>query len=350
MDKSDNLNQPSNPEPDPYSCTESPKILIIRFSSIGDIILTTPMVRCLKKRFPKSQIHYLTNQSNTIILENNPYIDKVISYSGTFPATFKQLKAEKYSLVIDSHRKLRSIMLSLRLLRPRVHIRKESFKKMLLVKFRINLLSKKHVVDLHLDTVKHLGVVNDNLGLDYFLSEEDYIAPDALPLNFQDGYIAVVVGAKHFTKQIPTDILIDICNKIQKPILLLGDSNDRIKAESIEKQVGTRVFNGCGVYNLNQSAALIDKSLGVITSDTGLMHIASARKKPIIIVWGNTIPEFGLYPYMPEGEDKKIYSFEVENLNCRPCSRIGYDKCPKNDFKCMLNHNTEKIAEIANAW
>lgn len=327
------------------------KVLIIRFSSIGDIILTSPLVRCLKKRFPEGEIHYLTKENNVILLENNPNIDKIIPYKkGKFSTVTNKLRKENYDLIIDSHNKLLSILFILRLFRPRVSIKKQSFRKWLFVKFGINLLPNKHVVELHLDTIKHLGVENDGKGLDYFLYEEDYVSPDALPLSFQEGYIALVAGAKHFTKQIPEDILIEICNNIHKPILILGDKNDRKKAENVEKSVGTKVFNGCGVFNINQSAALIDKSLGVITSDTGLMHIAAARDKNIISIWGNTIPEFGLYPYFSKNSKAKVYIFEKKDLKCRPCSRIGYNKCPKGHFKCMKNHNPIEISEIANSW
>lgn len=327
-----------------------PKILIIRFSSIGDIVLTTPIVRCLKQQIPNAEIHYLTKDSNAIILNNNPNIDRVIIFKGSFIEVLKQLRQEKYSYVIDSHRKLRSIAFVLRLLRPSKSIKKQSFKKWLLVNFKINILPKKHIVDLHFDTVRSLGVKNDGKGLDYFLREEDYISPDALPLSFQDGYVAVVIGSKHNTKQMPESVLIRICNGIQSPIILLGDRDDRAKAIRVENEVGARVFNGCGAYNLNQTAALIKNANGIITPDTGLMHIAAAFDKNIISVWGNTVPEFGLYPYMSDDSKAEVYIFEEKNLKCRPCSRIGFEECPKKHFKCMNSFDEEKIISIANSW
>jgi ADP-heptose:LPS heptosyltransferase len=154
-----------------------------------------------------------------------------------------------------------------------------------------------------------------------------------LPENHQKGYIGFVIGAKHFTKQLPVEKIISICKKINKPIILLGGKEDAARAEMIENAVGKNIFNACGKYNLNQSASLIKQATKVITHDTGLMHIAAAFKKEIISVWGNTVPAFGFTPYLPDPNSRMV---EVKNLSCRPCSKIGYDKCPKGHFKCMM--------------
>ncbi|MFA6807157.1 MAG: glycosyltransferase family 9 protein, partial [Bacteroidales bacterium] len=135
-----------------------------------------------------------------------------------------------------------------------------------------------------------------------------------------------------------------------KSIVLLGDKEDRKKAIKIENAVGAKVFNACGAYNLNQTASLIKNSYGVITPDTGLMHISAALNKNIISVWGNTVPEFGMYPYMPKNSKSRVDIFEEKGLACRPCHKHGYSKCPKKHFKCMRNLNVDKIIEIANNW
>ena len=146
------------------------------------------------------------------------------------------------------------------------------------------------------------------------------------------------------------DLMVDLCNRINKPIILLGGKGDRDKASIIEHKVGTKVFNACGAYNINQSAYLLKHSLGIVTPDTGLMHIASAFDKNIVAVWGNTVPQLGMYPYRAKNAEGKTYNFEVKNLKCRPCSKLGYDKCPKGHFKCMQQQDVAKIAEIANSW
>lgn len=324
------------------------KILIIRFSSIGDIVLTTPIIRALKQQLPKVEIHYLTKKSNFSLLQNNKYIDKIHILEDN--DLYRKLKEENYDFVVDLHKNIRSFKIKARLKTKSKAFPKLNFKKFLLVNFKINKLPNIHIVDRYFEATIPLNVKNDNKGLDYFLQEEDFISPDALPLDFQSGYIAIVVGSKHYTKQMPLNLLIEICKGIDKPIILLGDKTDLAKATQIEKEAGTRVFNGCGAYNINQSSALIKNSLGVIAADTGLMHIASALDKNIICLWGNTVMDFGMYPYRSEDSKAETHNFEVKNLSCRPCSKLGYNKCPKKHFKCMQEQNIEKIIEIANNW
>lgn len=329
-----------------------PKILIIRLSSIGDIVLTTPIIRCIKTQIPKVQVHYLTKANNAIILNNNPYVDRIITFNGSLSETIKLLKKENYTYVIDLHKQIRSFIIRLRLFRPSKTFNSLRIKKWLFVKWKLDKLPEKHIVDRYFEATKGLdyNIVNDGKGLDYFLADEDYISPDALPLSFQDGYIAVVVGSKHQTKQIPTSKLIQLCQGIKKSIVLLGDKNDRQKAIEVENAVGARVFNACGAYNLNQTSSLIANSVGVITPDTGLMHIAAALKKNTISVWGNTVPQFGMYPYFPKDSKAKVYIFEKKGLVCRPCSKLGFKECPKKHFECMLSIDFDEIISIANDW
>jgi len=328
------------------------KILIIRFSSIGDIVLTSPIVRCIKNQIPNCQVHFLTKQENKCILENNPYIDKVHTYDKNIgmSSIINQLKKENFNFVVDLQKNLRSFRVCIALGKPYKSFNKENIKKWIYVRTKKNFLPNVHIVDRYFRAVRSINVHNDSKGLDFFVKEEDYISHDALPLAFQDGYIAIAVGAKHQTKQMPTDIIIAICTKINGNILLLGDVNDKIKANKIENAIGSRVFNGCGAYSLTQTASLIDSSKGLITADTGLMHIGAALKKNIISVWGSTSTKFGMSPYLPKNCKSKSYIFEVQNLKCRPCSKLGYKKCPRRHFKCMKQQDIEKISQIANEW
>jgi len=329
------------------------KILIIRFSSIGDIVLTTPVIRCVKQKYPKAEIHYLTKQQNVAILQNNPYVDKIFalsSHASSFHPLINDLKKEDYDFVADLQKNLRSLRVILALRKPFACFPKLNFKKFLLVGFKKNIMPKVHVVDRYFKAVAPIKVKNDDKGLDFFLIDEDFIPNDALPISFQNGYICIAVGSKHYTKQIPVEMLIRICQKIKGQILLIGDLNDKPKANKIENAIGSRVFNACGSFSINQTAALIQNSLGIITSDTGAMHIASALKKNIISVWGNTTKEFGMYPYLPQNLQNLSLVCEVEGLNCRPCSKLGYKKCPKKHFNCMRLQNTDTIVKKANSW
>jgi len=130
--------------------------------------------------------------------------------------------------------------------------------------------------------------------------------------------------------------------------VLLGDQQDDVRGKEVLQRVQRKdVFNLCGQYTLDQSASLIRQSAAVISNDTGLMHIAAAFKKPVVSVWGNTIPEFGMYPYMPGYPELSVIA-EVKNLSCRPCSKLGYKRCPVRHFKCMRKQDEMFIAESAN--
>lgn len=318
------------------------KILVIRFSSIGDIVLTTPVVRCLKEQLPGSEIHYLSKSAFKAILESNPSIDKVHVIEKDVKAILPDLKKENYDFVIDLHHNLRSARVKRALHKPSASFNKLNFRKWLLVHFKINRMPELHVVDRYMKTVEKLGVRNDGKGLDYFIPVKDEVLRSDLPVTHQQGYLGFVIGAKHATKQLPLKKIISICAKIQQPIVLLGGKEDAETGNEIQKAIGDRVYNACGKYNLNQSASLIKQSVAVISHDTGLMHIAAAFHKKIISIWGNTVPAFGFTPYLPAEGSKRM---EVLDLSCRPCSKIGYDKCPKGHFKCMQDQNEDAITE-----
>jgi ADP-heptose:LPS heptosyltransferase len=322
------------------------KILIVRFSSIGDIVLTTPVIRCIKKQVEGAEVHYLTKASFARVLQANPYIDKLILIEKDIPEVLAELKAEHYDYVIDLHNNLRTRRLTTALKVKHSAFHKLNFKKLLLVNFKINAMPAVHIVDRYLDAAKKFfNIKNDGKGLDYFIPDADIFPLSALPPAHQKGYVAVVIAATYATKRMPPDRLIELCNKIEQPIVLLGGTAELQLAELLVVNVGDKIYNACGRFNLNQSASLVKQSLCVITPDTGLMHIASALKKQVLSVWGNTVPEFGMYPYMP---DESSVIFEVKGLSCRPCSKLGYNHCPKGHFKCMNNIDLDKITGAIN--
>ena len=305
---------------------ETLKILVVRFSSIGDIVLTTPVVRMLKKQL-NAQVHYLTKSSYVSLLKNNPYIDSVYQIDNSISEVIADLKKEKYDYVIDLHSNLRTQILKFRLGMPAKSFNKLNMEKFMLTNFKLDNMPKIHIVDRYLETVKHLGVKNDNQGLDFFLSANDKLDISIFPKN----YIVFVIGGQHATKILPNEKIISIIKKVNKPVLLIGGPEDAHRGEEIAKACD-KVVNTCGKYSILHSASLVQQATMVITHDTGMMHIAAAFNKKIYSVWGNTVPEFGMYPYLESEQSKRI---EVKGLNCRPCSKIGYDKCPKGHFKCM---------------
>ena len=304
---------------------ESLKILVVRFSSIGDIVLTTPVVRMLKTQL-NAEVHFLTKAPFVSLFKNNPYVDSVFQIDKSINEVISDLKKENYDYVIDLHSNLRTQILKLKLGVSAKSFNKLNWEKFLLTNFKTNILPDVHIVDRYLDTVNFLGITNDNKGLDFFLSDADKVDLNEFP----NDYVAFVIGGQHVTKILPTAKIISICKKLNKAVLLIGGPDDKARGDEISKASGA--INTCGNHSLLQSAFLIKNSAYVISHDTGMMHIAAAFKKKIYSVWGNTIPEFGMYPYLSDKNSKMI---EVQDLSCRPCSKIGYDKCPKGHLKCM---------------
>ncbi len=320
------------------------KFLIIRFSSIGDIVLTTPVIRGLKEQVENAEIHYVTKKAFLPVLRANPYIDKIHILEDNLDGLIRQLKIEEFDHIIDLHRSLRSQRIKSRLKIMSFTVNKINFLKFLMIRFKINRLPDLHIVDRYLETVRLFDVSNDGKGLDYFIPAEDEIPITDLPENFHKGFIALVTGAMHATKQMPLEKMTDICKKLDQPIVLLGGKLEQTVGRKIDEQTSSNVFNAVGKYNINQSASLIRQSRLVITPDTGLMHIAAAFKKKILSVWGHTIPEFGMYPYEP---DKASQIFEVKGLSCRPCTKIGKKKCPKGHFRCMNDIDNDALVSTA---
>jgi ADP-heptose:LPS heptosyltransferase len=318
------------------------KFLVIRFSSIGDIVLTTPVVRCLKQQVPGAEIHFLTKQSFKSLVENNPYIDKVMLLEHSFELMVHELKQEKYDFIIDLHHNLRTLRIKRALKVKSASFNKLNIRKWVRTALRINLLPKVHIVDRYLATLKKFGVRNDGQGLDYFIPAKDEIKQSDIPVSHQFGYIGVVIGAAHNTKKLPLHKLKELCGKINHPIILLGGPEDRVAGNEIAAVDDIKIYNACGKFNINESADLVRKAKVIISHDTGLMHIAAAFKKPVLSVWGNTVPSFGMTPYYGDYQSKEA-RFEIEKL----CSKIGYQKCPLGHFKCMEQQDVERMARVA---
>ncbi|PHN05798.1 glycosyltransferase family 9 protein [Flavilitoribacter nigricans] len=331
------------------------KVLVIRFSSIGDIVLTSPVVRCLKQQ-AGAEVHFLTKAGFRSVVEPNPYIDRVFTIEKKVSEVLPALKAERYDFLFDLHQNLRSLQVKMALPGIRHYsFDKLNLEKWLLVQMKINQMPNLHIVDRYLQTTEILHIKNDGEGLDYFIPPADEVDTDALlrsggtsvqllPKNKKPdtAYVAFVIGAAHPTKRLPVDQIIDWCARINGPVILLGGPDDAERGRAIAEATGSHVVNACGKLRLHQSASVVRQARLVISHDTGLMHIAAAFRKPIWSVWGNTVPEFGMYPYYPEGMDRNR-TFEVKGLKCRPCSKIGHASCPKGHFRCMQEIELEDV-------
>ena len=323
------------------------KFLVIRFSSIGDIVLTTPVVRCLRKQYPDADIHFLTKKSFYSLVEHNPYINKIHLLEENLDEINEQLKEEKFDYIIDLHNNLRTLRVKKTLKNVKTFsFNKLNARKFIYTSFKINTLPNIHIVDRYFESIKSLGVKDDGMGLDYFIPAIDKVKKQDIPVSHSAGYVAVVIGAALFTKKLPVYKLQELCKAIDHPIILLGGKEDAENGRLIASEDEIKIYNACGKFNLNESADLIREAKVVITHDTGLMHIAAALQKPIISVWGNTVPSFGMYPFYGKKSRQEYDVVQVNKLWCRPCSKIGYDKCPLGHFKCMKKIGVNEIVNL----
>ena len=323
------------------------KFLIVRFSSIGDIVLTTPVIRCLKQQVPDAEVHFLTRDRFHSVVEHNPYIDKVHQLAHSWELMIEELKTEEYDYIIDLHHNLRTLRIKRSLKKVKAFsFHKLNIEKFLLTNLKINMLPDKHIVDRNLETVRSFGIQDDGQGLDYFIPEADVVDNNDLPTSHLHGYIAVVIGAALATKKLPVHKLKELCAALDHPLILLGGKEDQEDGKAIASVDEVKIYNACGKFSLNESADLVRRSKLVITHDTGLMHIAAALQKPIISAWGNTVPSFGMYPYYGKYSKQHYDVVEINKLWCRPCSKIGYRKCPRGHFKCMENIAVNDIVNL----
>ena len=317
------------------------KILVIRLSSIGDIILTTPLLRHLDTAYPEAQIDFLVKPHFVSLVASNPRL--------TAFYTTEQLPAAHYDLVVDlqNNSSSRAIVRSLHAGKT-VHYHKENWKKWLLVHFKINRYgSCRSVVERYLDSMKEFAVTGDSLGCEIYPSLDDKAF--ASPF-FETGRktLGVCFGAKHFTKRFPPQhfaaLLILLLRETQLQVLLLGGKEDASHANEIMDafpgSFQPMVLNLAGNCTLMQTAAILERCDAVLCNDTGLMHLASAFGKKLFVLFGSSSSSFGFLPYHVPYD-----LFQVEGLPCRPCSHVGRDHCPKGHFRCMNDLSIALIAE-----
>ena len=330
-----------------YLCYKDPhlkKILIIRFSSIGDIVATTAVIRCLKKTYPESKVHYLCKSAYAEVLRTNPHIDKLHLFNGSLNDCIKELRKEEIDLIIDLHNNLRSRLVKLAMLKPSISYKKLNLRKWIFTNFKKDLLPDQHINDRYFKSLQKIKVPYDDKGLDFFIEKDSEDVIEKLPLIFKHGYYAIVIGAGHSTKQLNINKHIELIDQLGLPAVLIGGKVDFEMGEQIASESKNEVFNSCGLVNIQGSAALIKEAEKVVTNDTGMMHIAAALRKDMVVVWGSTHPKFGLYPLQQRG-NSIVNNVSVE-LKCRPCSKIGYEKCPKTHFRCMKDQNVNEILSL----
>jgi len=325
------------------------KYLVVRFSSIGDIVLTTPVLRCIKQQLPDVTLHYLTKSIYRPLLEVNPYVDTLYLLEDNWRTLMRQLKRERYDAVIDLHHNLRTWRLWLDLRVPVYRFPKLNWKKWLVVQTKHKAwLPNISVVDRYFEAVKSFDVRPDGEGVEYWMPAGAGFPAERLPDHVQQGYIAWAIGGAHATKKLPIDRLLQLAALIPYPMVIVGGPEDAPTGEMLAKQYPRKICNLSGQCTLHQSADLIRQSRLLLTHDTGMMHIGAAFHKPMVTIWGNTIPEFGMFPYYgsryQHGRHSELFDVIEHEVSCRPCSKIGYDACPRGHFKCMRELDLLEIA------
>jgi heptosyltransferase-2 len=327
------------------------RLLIIRLSSIGDIIFTSAAIRCAKEQIPGVEIHFLTKKSLKAVTEANPYIDHFHYHDNNLAATIASLKAANIDMVIDLHHNFRTFRIKKALGVTTYTYKKLSLQKWILTRFGINLLPDTHIVERSLDPLKILGVQNDGKGMDYFVPANVSLKANDIPTSHQAGYIALVIGASYATKRMPVEQLQQLCSLIPVPIILIGGKEDQPSGEEVANTDPIKIYNGCGKFNLHESALLVKGARMVISNDTGFLHVACAFHKKTIAIWGATTPLLQVGPYYAASDlqngQEMFFNAMVPNLPCQPCSKYGTKKCPQGHFACMKKHDLHFIAQKA---
>ncbi|NTU59355.1 MAG: glycosyltransferase family 9 protein [Chlorobiaceae bacterium] len=315
-------------------------ILVVRLSSIGDIVLTTPLLGELRRRFPHARIDYCTKAPFMPLLASNPALSSV--------CTPESIPSAAYDLVVDLQNNARSRAMVKGLKAGRAcRYRKRNWKKLLLVRFKANLYGQEYrsVVERYGAALGGLmGPVDAPCSLHPSADDHAFAAAAAgggAPV------LAICFGANHFTKRYPAQsfaaVIAAAAARLPLRVILLGGKEDIPEAEKImaalPDSIRNQVCQMAGSATLMQSAALLAASDLVLCNDTGLMHMASAFGRKLFVIFGSSVREFGFLPWRTPYE-----LFEVKGLDCRPCSHIGRSSCPKGHFRCMREIPAERIA------
>ncbi len=332
------------------------RILVIRTSSFGDIILTTPLLRALHQALPSAEIDFFTKQEYRSLLEHHPAVkvigfDPALGFSGLL-RELRELRARKYDLVLDLQVNPRSILIRY-LSRPRMRrrYRKYSLERRLL-KWGINLLKEaKPVAERYFSALEDFGIQPNGNGPEIYFSDAEL--SKAKGLLEQAGLagmplLGLAPGASKFTKRWPAERFAKagaaLAQELNAGVVILGGKDDLAVAEEVLTGLRAggveKLKNLAGQLTILESSAVISLCRILVSNDSALMHLATAVDTPVAAVFGATARELGFFPY-----GKKARVLEVSGLDCRPCSLHGEKDCPEGHFNCMLQIGPEQVVE-----
>jgi heptosyltransferase-2 len=332
------------------------KILIIRFSSIGDILLSTPFIRQVKNTFTDARIDFVVKEEFKVLLDNNPYLNTVYTYQksqgikGLWKLK-KELEKCCYDYVFDLHNNFRSTFLRKALNVDNTNfIHKDKFIQILYVYLKVYLYKKVTSIPLrYLEVGNKYGVKDDKKGLELYWKSENEKKMISLLRKYgihdNENYLCVAPGASFYTKRWPLENFTQLIKLIQEQyhykIVVLGGDNEIDLGKYLSRN--NDIIDFTGKLDLSEVGIIISKSKSLISNDSGLMHIATAVKTPVLALFGSSVEEFGFFPYR-----SRHYVFQNHAPSCRPCSHIGRKKCPKEHFKCMRDLSAEAALQKLN--
>jgi len=333
------------------------KILIIRLSSIGDILLTSPVIWQLRERYPLAQVDFLTRSEFSSLLTTNPHLNNVLTLDTSLgkvglEAMRSQIQAAGYDIILDLHVNIRSLFLTRFKGSPTImRMKKDKFARFALVKMGIDLYarlygSSRTVAEKYLMAGEKLGLEPGEQRLELWLPPDIELAAEERwqSLSSKGFHVIMAPGARHFTKRWPekkyAELIIKLYEQHGWRTVLLGGPDEQKISESIIAQLKDRsvVENLVGQLSLVESCALIKQAALFVSNDSGLMHAAACFGIPQLAIFGSTTLQLGFGPI----NDHAVI-LENSNLGCRPCSHIGKSGCPKGHFKCM-NELTSEMA------
>ncbi|MDA3883591.1 MAG: lipopolysaccharide heptosyltransferase II [Bacteroidales bacterium] len=323
-------------------------IVIFRLSSIGDIILTSALVRCLRSTYPDAKIDFVVKRQFKHITELMPEIDTIHTFNsdGGFSELLSlrtKLASKKYDVMLDIHKNWRSAFIRNTIGARRVYtFNKHTFKRYLMIRFKIDAYNIVRPVYLRfVDAAQKLGVVYDDkkTGLaipaetqkhvDNYL--EDHGIKPHKPL------VVLCPGASFYNKEWQKEKFLELAQIIitQKnmQVVLLGGSKEQETCTYIATTINQKILSVAGQFNLKESAALLNRAQATVANDTGMLHMSEALKVPVVGIYGPTVRQFGYFPVLAKSKVARV------ELACRPCTKMGMNTCPKETFDC-----TQKIS------
>lgn len=333
-------------------------VLIIRLSSLGDILLTTPVLRLVREYCPMARIDFLTKAIYKDLLCANPCVDRVLLFDPQqgLRQTLRTLRQTRYDLVMDLHRTLRSRLLCCGVLAQRqLTYAKRTVRRALLVHLGWNTLqAMTSVPELYTAPLRHLGMTAPLPPLEMHLTSESretmraYVR-QALPHSVEGSLLALAPGARWPTKRWPVERFAAVAQELAQAqraaVVVLGDGEDVPLAQELCRRLRVPVLDSTGKLSLMHTAALLQQCRLLLSNDSGLMHMATALRVPVVAIFGPTVQEFGFYPFQACAQ---VISTD---LPCRPCSTKGSVRCPRGHHQCMQQVSVAQVgAAVHTMW